>query len=176
MTAARGAARGLVAVLALAVASRAARAQSCSATPTCSLDVPLTLVPTPLLRVSLSGTTTQLPPPTAADYAAGVGPAVAGPVVGVKANAPWVVQVAAGSAAFRYAGALADPRKPAGDLAIAAGPGTAFTPLALTAATLAGGSPTAALTLPLSLRAAWSWTRDVPGSYALPVVVTLAAP
>jgi hypothetical protein len=93
----------------------------------------------------------------------------------IVGNRSWVL-TASGPAAWTASGPLAWMSKPVGDLRwsmIAGGDGTA---LSTSAATLAAGEATAAFSVTVHWTAALAWERDKPGTYSLPVTLTLTAP
>ena len=66
--------------------------------------------------------------------------------------------------------------KPAADLQWGLSATGPFTDLATATATLGTGAATAGQAINLYVRARYSWTADTPGSYSLPVQLTITAP
>lgn len=187
MTARPAAALALATALALAAAlalPATARAQAC-VTPaasggSCDLDVQLRMAAPEVMRLEMSHPTLDLGAPSLEDFARGFRD-VAGPVVSVRANRSYRVEMAAEPAAFRYRGAHADPGKPASQLRWGLTPGSH--PFHLGApGTLIGASPAgparggAPASARPHFRVLWSLETDPPGVYELDVRVTISAP
>lgn len=158
---------------------RADAQAACSSVTTCSVPVTLRLPRPYVARLSLSAATTTMPAPTAADFSAGF-TSVAGPVVTVRSNAPYRLTVQAAQPTWSYSGAVANPGKPAADLSwsrSSAGPWTSSaTSATLWPASTLVAPATSAQSVPLFYRAQWSWTTSPPGTYAIPVNITLTSP
>lgn len=173
-----------------AVGARAAHAQCTTNTTTCRVATlagssALTVPRLTSLTVSGSALTLAAGRLGAADYDAG---SVAGGalVVTARANAAWTVTFAPTTATFGYAGAYANPAKPAADLrwaraaacpaAVASYVATAPTGNAVFASGTAGATPQDGLVQQLCFRTALAWARDVPGTYTLGLTITISAP
>lgn len=171
----------LSAALAGAVApSGSAAAQSCEQTGTSSCTVNVTLrAPIPFTAaLSASSSVTDLGVLTATTLVPGQSTGTrtdAGPTVQAQANFAWMLTMRAGSTTWSYSGSATAPSKSAADLSWRAGSGS-FTPISTTGSTLLSGTAGAAATAVLSFRTTWSWTSNPPGSYALPLTLTLTAP
>ena len=158
------------------LASRAGAQTGCSGA---SCVVEITMPVSDVIRITASASTIDLGSPTLSDFTAGyhdvIGP---GLTVAVKANRSFQVQLSGGGAAFGYAGPLADPLKPATDLKWATSQGgLSGSPNDMTGTfALMNGTATASATTSLYFRTLWVITRDVPGTYSLPVALTLSAP
>lgn len=96
----------------------------------------------------------------------------------VRANRSWII-TASGDATFTASGSLARTTKPVSDIrwsTVNSGSGTG---LATTAATIASGNAGAASGTNIKTLYWWttlSWTGDPPGSYSMPITLTLTAP
>jgi hypothetical protein len=112
---------------------------------------------------------------TAADFTSGFGAPIAVPVT-VRANQSWSVSLSASSALWTGSPLTARQDKPAADLQWALAPGGPFTDLGLTPQTISTGPGTSGTVVGLQLRPRYGWTLDVPGSYSLPLQLTITAP
>ena len=171
---------GVAALVALLLPMERAHAQAaCNGGASCALVVTLRLGRPEVYRLALSQTTTTVPAPTAADFTAGFRDAP-GPIVTIAANSPYRVTVQAAFTAWQYTGSAANPGKPANDLRwsrAATGPWTlAGTASTLWPATGTAAPATASQTVSLFYRTLWQWTGNPPGTYALPVNITLTSP
>jgi hypothetical protein len=152
---------------------------ACNGGASCSLTVTLRLGRPQVFRLALSDGTTTVPPLTASDFSAGF-KNVNGPTVTILANAPYRITVQAAIPTWQYTGAQANPSKSAADLqwSRAAGGPWASSASAATLWPASGSSApaTAGQTVSLFYRTIWQWTSSPPGSYALPVNITLTSP
>lgn len=167
-------------LLSLLCASSEVRAQPhCSGTTGCSVSVVLQLPRPTVVSLAISSPTTGIPSPDAGSFSAGF-TQVAGPTVTAKVNAPYRVTVQAAQSTWSYSGSADNPGKPAAELlwsGSTAGPwisssasGTLW-PVSGQVAPATSGQP-----IPLFYRAIWTWTGTPPGSYTLPVNITLTSP
>lgn len=146
---------------------------SCS---TGNLAISITI--SPVVQLELSSAATTLTPPTPADYNAGFA-ASTGPSGVVRANAPWMLLISAGSPTWTAVNTQSEPArtsKPASDLAWSLSPGGPFTDLSTTPVTVASGNATTAAAGTLYYRTRYNWALDTPGIYSIQVVLTLTAP
>jgi len=155
---------------------RQAQAQLGCTGATCTIEISMPVEE--ILRLTLSATGVPLGSPVEADYQLGYrdvpGPAV---TVIMKGNRPFQVQVQGMATQFSYAGTLTDPLKPASHLLWAtSAAGLAGTPNHMGASTMFFNGGPGSVTQPLFLRTLWNVTMDVPGTYALSIQFTLAAP
>jgi hypothetical protein len=165
---------GAVTAMLVAGPSAAAAQATCTGNP-CSVQLTASATVNDVLRLTLSGASTNLGAPLEADYDAGFKD-VAGPTASVKSNRPWHVDIAGAAATFTYAGALANPNKPATDLLWGTVAGTYGNSMGSSAVLLNGATGTGSASQSIFFRTLWSWASDVPGSYSLVINVTLAAP
>ena len=175
-----------VALLAL-VAASAARAQTCTnagaASATCNVTATATATVQHVVSLDIGSTSLALTGITGiGDYAVGTGIATLTNLnlqsVVVRANRSWILSVKANAAAWTFAaaGGTTDPAKPAGDLKWSTD-GSTYTALTTSNVTLQTGVATnGSAPQSLSYRTSWDITRDVPGTYQMPVMFTLAAP
>lgn len=180
----------LAALVAVAGGARPARAQCTTNTTTCRVatlagSAALTVPRLTSLTVSGSALTLAASRLGAADYDAG-GVDGGSLVVTATANAAWTVTFAPTTATFGYAGAFANPAKPASELrwaraascpaAGASYVATAPAGNAVFASGTATATPQGGLAQRLCFRTALDWARDVPGTYTLGLTITISAP
>jgi hypothetical protein len=125
--------------------------------------------------MSLSASSVALASPVSADYIAGFGQTT-GPSLTAKANTGWNVAIRATQATWTASPAPARANKPTADLqwgVAAAGP---FNDLTTTNVTVQSGVATAGTVIPLYFRVKYAWTLDTPGTYSLPLQLTITAP
>jgi len=167
---------GFYGLLFLALATRQAQGQLGCSGATCTVEI--TMPVSDVLRLSLSTSSIALGNPIEADFLAGYHD-ISGTAVNVtvKSNRPFTVQLGSVTPAFSYSGTMANPNKPASDLrwtTSAGGLSTTTNSFGSTSTLLSQGAGT--VTQPLFLRTLWSFASDVPGTYALTVRLTVAAP
>lgn len=136
----------------------------------------INLTVTTAVRLAMSSASVALASPGAAEFDASFGQ-TAGPTLTMKANASWAITIRTTQANWSASAPPARAAKPAGELlwsTLATGP---FTAMTLTTATLRTGSAaTAGTIIPLFFRVTYSWILDTPGTYSLPVQITVTAP
>jgi hypothetical protein len=94
----------------------------------------------------------------------------------IKANGPWSLGISALNSTFTAVPSDGSSIvKPASDAAWALGTGE-FTPLSTTVAAVTTGTATAGTLVTLSVRTAYVFQQDGPGTYTLPLVLTITAP
>jgi hypothetical protein len=94
----------------------------------------------------------------------------------IRANGPWSLGISALNPTFTAVPADGSSiMKPASDAAWALGSG-AFTPLSTTVAAVTTGAASAGTFVTLSVRTAYVFQQDGPGTYTLPLVLTITAP
>ncbi|MCX5760301.1 MAG: hypothetical protein NTW72_02150 [Gemmatimonadetes bacterium] len=94
----------------------------------------------------------------------------------VKGNRSWSVTAQGGLATFNATGTLAWSSKPVTDIKWATTSGAAGTSLTTTAVTVMTGNATASSSATLYWSSALSWTTDKPGTYSMPINITLTTP
>lgn len=128
------------------------------------------------VRLALSATSIALDAPMPADFDAGFGQ-TAGPQLTVKSNSTWSISIRSTQATWTASGPSARANKPTSDLRWATNPAGPFTNLSTTATTMqVSAAPSAGTVVPLHFRVAYAWTLDTPGTYSLPVQVTVTSP
>ena len=152
---------------------------SCSGAPSCSVTVQLSLTRNYVASLQLSSATTALPAVTADAFTTGFTPAT-GPALTVRSNAPYVLTIQAAQPTWSYTGSGANPAKTANDLewsTSATGPfNGAGAVRQLWPSSGAAASATALQTISLFYQVRWSWANSPPGTYSLPVTITLTSP
>jgi hypothetical protein len=165
---------GTVGVMLVLGASGATAQATCTGNP-CSVQLTASATVNDVLRLTLSGASTNLGTPSETDYDAGYKD-VAGPTASVKSNRPWHVDIAAAAATFGYAGVLTNPNKSASELLWGATAGTYGNNMGSAAVLMNGATGTGSTSQAIFFRTLWSWASDVPGSYSLVINFTVAAP
>lgn len=154
-------------------------AQSCNASSealsgSCSFNATLSAIIPFMARLSSSTSTTSLGVLDNAALSSG-STVTTGPTVSAVANFAWSVSVKAGAADWSFVGTVTDPHKSSEDLRwrIADGPLTA---ISTTGAQVISGAAGIAATATLTFSTLWPWSSSPPGTYTLPVTLTLTAP
>jgi hypothetical protein len=128
------------------------------------------------IRLESTASSVTLAQPSGLDYDAGFGLTV-GPVLTMKANSSWAVTLRATQPLWTASPAPARSDKPVGDLQWGLAAAGAFADLSTTAATIAsGGAGTNGTPIPLHFRVKYAWLLDTPGSYSLPLQITVTSP
>jgi hypothetical protein len=162
-------------VLTATVAIPAAAQTNPCTTSGCAVTDKVSLKVNPLVRLSLSQTTTALNSPDTTAYDAGSS-TTAGPTVSVKANRSWSLTVKAGAATFTPALGASGYNKPAGDLGVKIAGGSTVAGLSTTAASLASGTSGGVFSGAVTYTTKFDWTKDIPDDYTMDVVYTITAP
>lgn len=126
-------------------------------------------------RVTLASSTVTIPQPTDASYTAGFG-SPGSVSFEVRSNAAWRVAISSSSATWSFSPVSARADKPRADLQWATAPAGPYTDLSATITSIANGTATNSSIQTLYLRSKYNWTLDRPGTYSIPVQVTLTAP
>jgi hypothetical protein len=135
----------------------------------------INLTITRAVRLALSTSNIALNPPMPDDYDAGFG-YTAGPVLTVKSNSTWSLSIRVTQGTWTASPAPARANKPASELRWATSAAGPYSNFSTTAATVQSGPASAGTVIPLHLRVAYAWLLDTPGSYSLPVQVTITSP
>lgn len=131
---------------------------------------------TTAVRMSLSSAAVALNAPGGAEFEAGFGQTT-GPSLTMRANQSWTVTIRAAQATWTASAPPARANKPASDLRWGTSGAGPFTGLTTTAVSLATGpTATAGTVIPLYFRVMYAWTLDTPGTYSLPLQLTITAP
>lgn len=128
-----------------------------------------------VVRLSLPSATIALGTATPADFTAGFGTPLLVPL-SIRANTGWTVSISATSTLWSATPAAARQNKPAADLQWGTATTGPFTDLSGSPVAIRAGTATAAATIPLYVRSRYAWTLDKPGSYSLPLQLTITAP
>ena len=96
-----------------------------------------------------------------------------GPVLTVRSNGPWRLQINAAPQGWTSDAVGAAHRKPVSDLSWSGGEGGRYTPLEATAVDLARGFSTDGTVIPVFFRTRFDREADAPGTYALVIQYTL---
>jgi hypothetical protein len=129
----------------------------------------------PVVRLSLPNNAIALGTATPAEFTAGFGTPVEVPL-SIRANTGWAISIAVLSPVWSAAPASAWQTKPVSDLGWGASPVGPFADMGGTPATVQSGGATGNTVIPLYLRARYGWATDSPGSYSLPLQITITAP
>ena len=195
-----------LALLGMALVPGRSFAQTCQATapsgaPTCNTVLNASATVAHLLQLTVTGgAQTTLAPPVVTSYdssaAAGSPDAypvgATGPVLTVKANRGWQLNIKAQNAYFTFtkdatyglcrpgdatgtctASSSAPLGKIAADLAWSLNAATSFAGLTTTSATVSSNATGSSATNTIYFRTKWLYASDVPGTYVLPVVYTV---
>ncbi len=136
----------------------------------------ITVTITRATRLEASASSVPLTAPSSVDYDAGYGQTT-GPTLLMKANSAWNVTVRSTQALWTASAAPARANKPVADLQWSLAAGGPFVDMTTTAATLtSGAAATAGTSVALYVRVKYAWLLDTPGSYSLPLQLTVTAP
>ena len=95
----------------------------------------------------------------------------------MRANTPWSLTIRASAATWTGVGVDARANRPAADLQRATVVGGPYSDMTTLAFNLFSGAPaTAGTNLTLFFRARYQWLLDTPGTYTLPLELTISAP
>jgi hypothetical protein len=155
-------------------------AAQCSGTDSCSTTNTASVTIGALVKLEMSATTTTLTPPLVADLAAGF-VADIGPGFIVHANQDWTLSIKSDAATdWSYSGTKGGV-KPIGDLTWSTISEFGFTALTTSNATVSSGSSATdntevGLYFKTLYSSDYSSLNNRPGTYTLPIVLTLSAP
>jgi hypothetical protein len=158
-----------------------ARAQCSSNTGSCNTSITTSLTIGALVKLGLSATTTSLTAPTADQVDVGALIADAGPTFTIKANRSWTMNIRSGNATnWTYAGSSGGV-KPISDLSWSnalAGTYAAITAIdaVFTSGASASSGTAAAAFFKTNYPAGFTNAANAPGTYTLPIILTLTAP
>lgn len=135
----------------------------------------MNLTVTTVVRVQIPSATLALGTATAAEFNAGFGTPILAPV-NIRANLSWTLTLRSTAATWTGVGVQARANKPVGDLQWGTAVAGPFTDLTTANATIGTGAATGGAAVNLYLRTRYTWTLDTPGSYSLPLQLTITAP
>lgn len=174
--------RRIAGILSIAVASLAQGQGTCTRNGqgNCTLGNDathaITITITRAIRLESPSTSVALAAPSGLDYDAGVGLTV-GPVLTMKANSSWSITLRATQALWTASASPARADKPVTDLQWGVAPAGPFTDVTTTAATIAtGAAGTNGTPIPLHFQVKYAWLLDTPGTYSLPLQLTVTSP
>ena len=150
--------------------------KSCTAAPSLTGENATGFLAPTLLEMTVSPTTWNTTP-SIADLNAGKTETQT-MTVEVRANRTWII-TASGNTTFTATGSLARADKPVSSIRFSTVNSGSGTGLSTTAATIASGSAGAASGSNITTLYWWttlSWTGDPPGSYSMPITLTLTTP
>lgn len=140
-----------------------------------SATIALNVTVTRAIRLSLGSSTLALDVPSAMDFDAGFGQTAA-PTFEVKSNSAYSISLRTTQATWTASPAPARANKPSSELQWAVAVGGPFTNVSTTATTIATGAATASQVIPLQFRVRYNWLLDTPGTYSLPLQLTITSP
>ncbi len=150
---------------------------SCTAGGTAAFSINVTITTAALVTTPTS--LISFPVPTSDDFALGSGPAT-GVTFAVRANTSWALAVSSSAGTWTGSPASARQNKPRSDLEWSTAAGGSYTGVTASPAAFASGGAMgtilAGVPQTLWLRVRWTWLQDTPGTYTIPVTVTLTAP
>ena len=126
------------------------------------------------VRVTVTPTTATLGNPTVTDFDNGFSVAL-GQTAVVKANNSWQILISS-SQTLWTAGGGGRANKPRADLLWSTALAGTYTAISGTATQVATGTATASTSISLYYKIIWAYNLDIPGSYTLPVTITVSAP
>jgi len=159
-----------------------ASGQSCSVSGSSSCNVTVTLSAGAIpyaAQLTTTATTTSLGTISQTTLPAGTASSTivtAGPTITANANAAYAVTIAAQSSTWSYTGTFTNPAKPAGHLEYRVGSAGSYTAITTTGASILSGTAATERSAALSFRTTWAWASAKPGTYSLPLTITLTTP
>ncbi len=140
-----------------------------------SATIALNVTVTRAIRLSLGSSSVALNVPSATDYDAGFGQTAAS-TFEVKSNSAYSISIRTTQANWTASPAPARANKPSSELQWAVAVAGPFTNMTTTATTIATGAATASRVIPLQFRVRYNWLLDTPGTYSLPLQLTITSP
>ena len=171
--------RTILAFSATAAFAAAAQAQATcgatGATPSCApAGTTVTTTVQRIVYISMAPASAPLTAPDNTDFTGGgttTKDNLGAQVATIRSNAAWTLTVQ--GAAWTGSGNNA---KAVGDLTWTITGGAPFTAMTTSAVSVTAGAVTAAATVTIGYRTAWSLTTDAPGTYTMALIYTMAAP
>jgi hypothetical protein len=162
------------AVLALFAGRASAQCNSTGFPSSCAQTRAWSVVVQPTVRVTVTPTVATLASPDATDFTNGFSISLGHTAV-IKANNAWQLLISSGQALWT-AGGGGRPNKPDGDLLWGLSSGGPFTAVTGTPVQVTTGTATNATSVSIYYKVLWVWNLDIPGTYTLPVTLTISAP
>lgn len=130
---------------------------------------------TAAIRLTISSSTVTIPAPddVSFDNTASTGAAIA---YNIRSNDAWTLSISSPAATWTAAPPSARQDKPVGDLQWSTTLGGTYADVGAALATVTSGSATANTFQSLFIRAKLAWLLDTPGTYQIPVVLSITAP
>jgi hypothetical protein len=135
----------------------------------------LTITISSVARVTMASSAVAMPAPTDSAYNSGFG-SPGSVSFEVRANAGWTLVISSASTLWGFSPPSARSDKPRSDLQWSLSAGGSYLDVTGTQTTFASGTATNSSVQTLYLRSKYSWLLDRPGSYTIPVSITLTAP
>lgn len=126
------------------------------------------------VRVTVTPTVVTFTSPNATDFTNGFTVALGHTAV-INANAGWQLLISSGQALWT-AGGGGRSDKPQADLLWGLSSGGGFTAVTSAPSQVATGSETNSTSMSIYYKVLWTWNLDSPGTYSLPVTLTISAP
>lgn len=126
------------------------------------------------VRVTIPQAVVTLTNPDATDFTNGFSVALGHSAI-INANSSWQLLISSSQALWTASGGgRAD--KPQADLLWGLSSGGAFTAVTASPTQVTTGSATNSTSVSLYYKVLWVWNLDIPGTYSLPVTLTISAP
>lgn len=156
--------------------------QSCSlaGSSSCNVVVSLSAGTVPYAaRLTTTATTTSIGTLSQTTLPAGTASSTivtSGPTITANANAAYAVTIAAQNSTWSYTGIFTNPAIAAGHLEWRVGSTGSYTAITTTGASILSGTAATEKSAALSFRTTWAWATAKPGTYSLPLTITLTNP
>ena len=161
-------------VLALCAERASGQCNSSGFPSSCAQTRSWSVVVQPTVRVTVPQAVVTLTNPDATDFTNGFSIAFGHSAV-INANSSWQLLISS-SQALWTAGAGGRSDKPQGDLLWGLSSGGSFTAVTGSPTQVTTGSATNATSVSIYYKVLWVWNLDIPGTYSLPVTLTISAP
>jgi hypothetical protein len=161
-------------VLALLAARASAQCNASGFPSSCVQTRSWSVVVQRTVRVTITPTVATLANPGATDFSTGFSIAFGHTAV-IKSNDTWQLLISS-SQALWTAGGGGRSDKPQTDLLWGLSSGGPFTAVTGSPVQMASGSATSATSVSIYYEVLWAWNLDIPGTYSLPVTLTISAP
>jgi hypothetical protein len=148
---------------------------SCSVPATPDATHAINLTVTAATRLSVATTSIALPAVTAVQFDTLYGPSVGTGLI-IRSNTNWSVTIQASSLTWTGVGPLARTDRPATDLQWSLASASGFSDVSTSPVALTNGAATGGESVTMFLRGRFTWLLDTPGSYTLPIQLTITAP
>jgi hypothetical protein len=126
------------------------------------------------VRITITPTVATFPNPDATDFGNGFSVALGHTAV-IKANSAWQMLISS-SQTLWTAGGGGRTDKPESDLLWGLSSGGSFAAMTSSPVQVANGSATNSTSVSIYYKVLWAWNLDTPGTYTLPLTLTISAP